>query len=136
LDKIAYHLGFKRWSLVAKLPNNRNVGWCLFVVGGHAGSFGSYPLYTAEQAVDSYNKAIPLTQWQSGFPTIVGEYNASIHRNDEIRRWFDGSKWSLAFNAERSKTVKDSAAKRQAHEDVLCYIKWRGLSKPPIILEK
>lgn len=79
-----------------------------------------------QSVADEINAAIPLTDWQSGPPPMVGEWEIQEGRT-LWRRWWDGECWSFAWepcgifsdycNFKRDKNF---------HEP------WRGLSAEPI----
>jgi len=83
-----------------------------------------------QSAADEYNSLIPLTDWQSGPPPMVGEWNATFLRSDDARRWWDGESWS---NVWHKKITIDGACFRASQKSANqnC-IFWRGLSQEPI----
>lgn len=81
-----------------------------------------------EAAAAEYNSLIPLTDWQSGPPPMVGEWNASTFEFPTVRRWWDGVGWSACYGKDDS--TKDMAASTKDKNDYP--ILWRGLSSEPI----
>lgn len=91
---------------------------------------------TLEEAAKQYNDAIPLTDWQSGPPALVGEYNASAARDICTRRWWNGECWSRCWYVGR---VDEEEASSRARRNTLLWtvdeMYWRGLSREPIVLD-
>lgn len=49
--------------------------------------------------------------WRKGPPPHVGWWNASVQRDHEAWRWWDGKRWSnAAFKGDRPKSVAEMAA--------------------------
>lgn len=85
-----------------------------------------------QSVADEINAAIPLTDWQSGPPPMVGEYDTLSTQdiNPVWRRWWNGESWSYAW--------------RESYEQFQCNMmasrlqsphwrpEWRGLSSEPI----
>lgn len=88
--------------------------------------------YSFADAAKQFNDAIPLTDWQSGPPPMVGEWNASLQRRDHARRWWDGQHWSRAWRrSEGNQTDWDYYAGRRSQCSPEA-MQWRGLSAEPI----
>ncbi len=95
----------------------------------------SYNVISLQEFADLYNAAIPLTDWLEGKPKHVGEYVASVMLDDTARRYWNGKNWSCAFSPESPQAHKDRTSSYQAFSGHK-HIKYRGLSKKPIILEQ
>ncbi len=72
-----------------------------------------------------------LTDWAEGPPPCVGWWNASVVRDPDCRRWWDGKCWSRAVwnieseeSAERAKRVPFSVGDGRKME-------YRGLAERP-----
>ena len=86
-------------------------------------------LRSFQEVADEINASIPLTDWQSGPPPMVGEWNASWGHNVKTRRWWNGDVWSFAFEEIFPQEEKNcNASQRYPFND----IEWRGLSQEPI----
>ena len=69
-----------------------------------------------------------LTPWSKGAPPSVGWWNASVHRNPQVRRWWNGAQWS------RPVYPGDSASRaheRQFMAASAFLMEWRGLADEP-----
>lgn len=96
------------------------------------------PIGTSEYArsfqsvADEINASIPLTDWQSGPPPMVGEWNASFGANfPNRRRWWDGERWSHVWIdglTSQELSNKSAAIRIEDAEGMV----WRGLSQEPI----
>lgn len=85
-----------------------------------------------QAAAAEYNSLIPLTDWQSGQPPMVGEWNASSDRDCTERRWWNGQHWSMWWrNEEKNQRIVNRFAAAGSLIPFE-YIKWRGLSSEPI----
>lgn len=86
-----------------------------------------------QSVADEINAAIPLTDWQSGPPPMVGEWNASTQRNIYARRWWNGDAWSVRYFDNSKQITKNGYAALLASDADRCSgILWRGLSQEPI----
>lgn len=86
-----------------------------------------------QAAAAEYNSLIPLTDWQSGPPPMVGEWNASIHQHADARRWWNGKEWSIRYYECENQISKNGYASVPCGAaDRLAGIEWRGLSSEPI----
>ena len=73
-------------------------------------------------------KAEKLTPWAKGAPPCVGWWNASVARDPECRRWWDGCYWSEPVFVGESKA---RARRAKAIPTSLYHIiEWRGLVTP------
>ena len=72
-----------------------------------------------------------LTRWRKGPPPMIGEYIASVGRNDEFRRWWDGADWSLAYRETDSAGVKRRMRRVRGKRPSADGIEWRGLAEKP-----
>jgi hypothetical protein len=70
-----------------------------------------------------------LTEWREGKPPRIGWWNASVGNNADARRWWDGSRWSVAvfqdYSDEEAEAAKHRKTAFHAH-----LIRWRGLTEP------
>lgn len=84
-----------------------------------------------QEVADEINAAIPLTDWQSGPPPMVGEWNASNQKDSHMRRWWDGWEWSGLYYEAMSEPFRNVRAsiKYGTNQNL---IQWRGLSAEPI----
>lgn len=84
-----------------------------------------------QSIADEINALIPLTDWQSGPPPMVGEWNATRFDSESNRKWWDGKRWSFSFKQDQSESLRNEAA---SIKEAICYdrLKWRGLSQEPI----
>lgn len=79
-----------------------------------------------QAAADEYNSLIPLTDWQSGPPPMVGEWE--IQEGTTLwRRWWDGEFWSFAWPP-----AKPCLERREFKHPKRFQTAWRGLSAEPI----
>jgi uncharacterized membrane protein len=86
-----------------------------------------------QSVADEINATIGLTDWQSGPPPMVGEWNASAFKRDDTRRWWDGDKWSMNYiNRDCIEHRARMAHMRASRGDSKKGIEWRGLSAEPI----
>lgn len=71
-----------------------------------------------------------LTRWFPRHikPAYVGEYNASICRDTDIMRWWNGSNWSNAYLANTSDEIKKHM---RSQKSVVSRLEWRGLANKP-----
>lgn len=67
---------------------------------------------------------IKLTNWMTGTPPAIGEYNVSNSGDPVLRRWWDGSAWSLAYSEYAKQKTKRL---RRCHHGRPYGISWRGL---------
>jgi len=72
-----------------------------------------------------------LTPWfpPSIAPVRIGEYNASIFRDDTVRRWWDGVRWSQGYEEGASEKVQNR--NRNLLESFSRGMHWRGLAEEP-----
>ena len=91
---------------------------------------------TIQEAIEEVNQAIPLTPWLEGKPALVGEYNASITYSPYTHRWWDGEYWSTGFKRSETMAYKNMCTKITETNLGNAQIRYRGLSRPPIILEE
>lgn len=132
-QRIADHFGLELAAYEFQREGN-NLMWTyskLYLSSDEKNPGGEYSAHSRsfQSVADEINAAIPLTDWQSGPPPIVGEWNASLWRT-EARRWWDGKAWSKVF------LVSDNAQERNELAS-LCrtpihHMEWRGLSSEPI----
>lgn len=85
-----------------------------------------------QSVADEINASISLTDWQSGPPPMVGEWNASFGINfANRRRWWDGERWSHVWIdgvTSQELSNKSAAIRIEDAEGMV----WRGLSQEPI----
>lgn len=60
-------------------------------------------------------------------PVHIGEYNASCLRNPFIRRWWNGSYWSVDYRSDHPEELK---MKCRTERTLTTGIEWRGLKEP------
>lgn len=72
-----------------------------------------------------------LSRWNSGKPSIIGEYNASVSRHTSVRRWWNGEDWSLPFSDSMSVQMKRKRRRIVDKKNVQWSIEWRGLAVMP-----
>lgn len=84
-----------------------------------------------EEVAAEYNAKIPLTDWQSGPPPVVGEWIANVIRDDDRRRWWNGESWSVWYSLHDDNTEVARCQGKGAAFAVY-EIEWRGLSSEPI----
>lgn len=88
-----------------------------------------------QTVADEINASIPLTDWQSGPPPMVGEWNASRWSQSENRMWWHGASWSESYQPDQSEWRRNRSAKTLNPGGVSnLEIKWRGLSEEPILV--
>lgn len=70
-----------------------------------------------------------FTRWfkPSEKPVRVGEYNASMVKDKDILRWWDGSSWSLAYLRTDYRKTVDICRKSKMHGSNFT-IYWRGFT--------
>lgn len=87
-------------------------------------------------AAEEYNSQIPLTDWQSGPPPMVGEWEvwAADNARNGWPRWWNGVAWSFAMHPSYSQDRKDILAGTLHSSE--WRPKWRGLSAEPIKVTK
>jgi hypothetical protein len=72
-----------------------------------------------------------LTDWAKGPPPCEGWWNASLVRDEKIRRWWDGRQWSWAACVGDSDAKTASMKIIKAAADVSRKLEWRGLAEKP-----
>lgn len=72
-----------------------------------------------------------LTPWKKGAPPMIGEWNASINRNEGFRRWWDGENWSLAYHKDASEGTKRRNRRIKRNTRGATGVEWRGLAEQP-----
>jgi hypothetical protein len=104
---------------------------------GPAGS-GVVRCMSFAEVAQQINDAIPLTDWQSGPPPAVGEWNSSYNggfcakRSD--KRWWNGEYWScIYFDDDPQDAKNDCAGIKSTHDDESRFV-WRGLAEEPIVV--
>lgn len=86
-----------------------------------------------QSIADEINALIPLTDWQSGPPPMVGEWNASRFEHEENRMWWNGEFWSASFYHDTPEKQRNTlAGKKNSAGHWAHGVKWRGLSQEPI----
>lgn len=83
------------------------------------------------KAAEEYNSLIPLTDWQSGPPPMVGEWNASNCHDVDAKRWWNGEHWSAVYWDDNDQILKNRRASVALNGRVWG-INWRGFSQEPI----
>ncbi len=81
------------------------------------------------------NDAIPLTDWQSGPPPMLGEWNASAYQDPGMRRWWNGDLWSMGWSKNHHQDTANQRAKITTAKNFSERIFWRGLSEEPIVVQ-
>lgn len=76
-----------------------------------------------------------LTEWNNKTPPpMIGEWNASNGRNPAVRRWWNGTRWSLAYEpTDRETAIR--RARRTFTSNSFSDIWWRGLAEKPADFE-
>lgn len=124
LEFIPYREGGSPWDCMGQIhfsdraePHHSTAEW--------ARSFQS--------VADEINATISLTDWQSGPPPMVGEWNASGYRFENTRRWWNGKNWSMNYSQHSSEEHRNQMAKTDiSPSDREREMEWRGLSAEPI----
>lgn len=130
-QRIADHFGLTRIvvSWAGYCPCTEDV---LYVTSGF--NFGDWKTKSKsfQEVADEINATISLTDWQSGPPPMVGEYEvwASDNAASGWPRWWNGSAWSFAMLPPYSQERKDILAGTLHSAE--WRPKWRGLSQEPI----
>lgn len=72
-----------------------------------------------------------LTDWfpPGVDPVNVGEYNASILKSAQLRRWWNGRHWSDCYKDSDCEDEKQRCRKVREDSDVGIF--WRGLAEKP-----
>jgi hypothetical protein len=65
-----------------------------------------------------------LSNWMTGTPPAIGEYNVSNSRDPLLRRWWDGIAWSRVYSEHAKKKTK---LLRRQHHGQPYGVLWRGL---------
>jgi len=95
-------------------------------------------LFSFAEVAQQINDAIPLTDWQSGPPPAVGEWNSSYNNgfnaNRSNKRWWNGEYWScIYFDSDPQDAKNDCAGLKSTHDDESRFV-WRGLAEEPIVV--
>ena len=71
--------------------------------------------------------SVALTAWATGTPALAGWYIASLERSDDMRRHWDGRRWSTPCYADDPQGHFDRARSMPAESQA--GIEWRGLTE-------
>jgi hypothetical protein len=77
------------------------------------------------------SKSPKLTAWSKKKPSMIGEYNASTMRDPGSLRWWNGSKWSIFYNAGMSENIRRHRRRNIASSSEQPRIEWRGMAEKP-----
>lgn len=69
---------------------------------------------------------LAFTPWAIITPTRIGWFNASLDRDPGIRRYWDGSRWSVPVYEDASHDVFQRAMRTPGHPDDV--VPWRDLA--------
>lgn len=75
--------------------------------------------------------AAELTSWRSGPPPCVGWWNASTRRDPQVRRYWNGKRWSRCVMVGVTSDVLTEHLKTFAASRFAQTSEWRGLAKEP-----
>lgn len=78
-------------------------------------------------AADRLGHVLALTPWSTGAPPEPGWYSASMERNPDARRYWDGSMWSAPCYCDDPQGHFDRA--RATLGETQDGIEWRGLTE-------
>lgn len=133
-QRIADHFGLRLADRIFDCDHGIEVGGLLYFSEANEKPSSVYNEFSRsfQEVADEINAAISLTDWQSGPPPMVGEYDtlSTYDREPVWRRYWNGEVWSYAF--------------RESYNQFQCNMKasklqsphwrpeWRGLSAEPI----
>lgn len=102
--------------------------------GFNFGDFDS-PARSFQEVADEINASIPLTDWQSGPPPMVGEWETRkkgfTEGDTQVMRWWDSRRWSIFYTKDEPQHQQNGSAGHPSwfgNND----LEWRGLSQEPI----
>lgn len=68
------------------------------------------------------------TPWRKGPPPCKGWWNASVQRNETVRRWWNGHVWSRPARIGTPDEVCARIKRMADHEMSPDVVEWRGLT--------
>jgi len=133
-QRIADHFGLKNHQAqVLRMYCEGSIGFVESEAAGKDWAKMGFETRSFQSVADEINASIPLTDWQSGPPPMVGEWNASRFGHEENRMWWNGKNWSLSWHPDDVIATKNNRARKNNPADTWSYaIQWRGLSQEPI----
>lgn len=132
-QRIAEHFGLKNHQAhVLRMYCEGSIGFVESEAAGKDWAQMGFETRSFQSVADEINALIPLTDWQSGPPPMVGEYDtfAENDRGYMWRRYWNGNLWSLAFRESDTEVQRNNTAARL--QSLLFFPAWRGLSAEPI----
>lgn len=141
-ERIMKHLGMKRnegWGVSRssfKIPAQDTVVFFEWALSEVPQIKNGHKAVSFEEVAKQINDSIPLTDWQSGSPPMVGEWNASRWGDLQNRMWWHGKTWSSSYSPEQSEDQRNRLAKEPNNGGISRHeIQWRGLSEEPILVK-